>query len=239
MHSILSPIGSWRSNFVVPSKGKRSLKRKRKDTEAKQTDSVPPAPEISSFIEVGLNSVTRKLETLTKESAPEEDDVRHNPSSKATSNVSHAQADNHTGEGKAQENNSTKQNVLQNPFAAVFVLRPSQPTVLHAHLPQLIVTSTFSVPSLPAPRLVELPSGCGPRLSEALGLARVSFIGLREGAPNSHQLIDLVRRVVPEVKIPWLQEAKKAAYLPVKINAIKTTIGSANKAGTGASKKAT
>jgi ribonuclease P/MRP protein subunit POP3 len=111
------------------------------------------------------------------------------------------------------------------PFAAVFVLRPSQPTVLHAHLPLLIATSTLATPNVPAPRVVQLPSGCGARLCESLGLARVSFIGLREGAPNSTQVVDLIRRVVPEVRIPWVEETKNATYLPVKINMIKTKIG--------------
>jgi hypothetical protein len=155
----------------------------------------------------------------------------------AVDKVSNAKGDSHNTEPDTKKVSSKTKTHSLNPLAAVFVLRPSQPTVLHAHLPQLIATSTFSTPALPAPRLVQLPDGCGPKLCECLGLARVSFIGLREGAPNSKYLIDLIRRAVPEVKIPWLQEAQNAAYLAVKINAVETTIGTAKEAGSGTSKK--
>jgi ribonuclease P/MRP protein subunit POP3 len=57
---------------------------------------------------------------------------------------------------------------------------------------------------------------------QALGLPRASFIGLVEGAPHAGSLVDVIRRSVPEIEVPWLEEVKKSTYLPVKINAIKT-----------------
>jgi ribonuclease P/MRP protein subunit POP3 len=50
----------------------------------------------------------------------------------------------------------------------------------------------------------------------------VSFIGLVEAAPHSKSLVEVVRRCVPEIEIPWLKEVRESKYLPVKINAIET-----------------
>jgi hypothetical protein len=100
-------------------------------------------------------------------------------------------------------------------FSAIFVPRSLQPPILHAHLPQLVVTASLAHPELPVTRLVQLPKGCDARLSEALGLPRVSFIGILDGAPHSKSL---------EIEIPWLAEAKKSVYLPVKINAIESFV---------------
>ncbi|EPE25004.1 hypothetical protein GLAREA_11585 [Glarea lozoyensis ATCC 20868] len=234
--SIVSPVGQWRSNFVLPSKGKRSQKRKRKDAkskEAKSDDSKPPAPEISSFLEIGLNVVTRRLEEQISKS--KDDELQGKPSSVLQNSLSHAEG---ISLAAKRAISSAKQTHVVTPFVAIFVLRPSQPTVLHAHLPQLIAASSLCTPSLPTPKLVQLPSGCQSRLCEALGLARVNFIGLREGAPNISQLVDLIRTAVPDIKIPWLDEATKAAYLPVKVNAIKTTVGPTNKASLATGKGA-
>lgn len=49
------------------------------------------------------------------------------------------------------------------------------------------------------------------------------MVGLIEGAPDASSLIEIIRRNVPEMEVPWLQEAVKAAYLSVKINAIQTS----------------
>ena len=45
------------------------------------------------------------------------------------------------------------------------------------------------------------------------------MVGLVDGAPNASSLIELVRQRVSELEVPWLQEAAKATYLAVKINA--------------------
>jgi hypothetical protein len=114
-------------------------------------------------------------------------------------------------------------------FSAIFVPRSSQPPILHSHLPQLVATASAANPELPATRLVQLPKGCEARLSEALRLPRVSFIGLLDGAPHSKSLVDTVREGVPVIEIPWLEEAKKSVYLPLKINAIESFVPVAKK----------
>jgi len=279
----------------------------------------PPPPEISSFIEVGLNSVTRSLVSLSQKSkvlksadGKKNDAAQdpHSPTSEAKKEKSDAGQALRSPSSGAQDNassgnkkplNNAAQNTqspasavetensdagqvsrfstskatsdasnhieasledpqIQEPaasrgesqksaadcgsaarrgareaqvspieeegighhFSAIFVPRSSQPENLHAHLPQLIATASLAHPELPATRLVQLPQGCEARLCEALHLPRVSLIGLLDSAPHSKSLLDVVRRCVPEIEVPWLQEAKKSVYLPVKINAIET-----------------
>jgi len=159
--------------------------------------SAPPPPEISGSIVVGLNNITRSLESLSRSSKPP--NAPYPPGGERDSLIDDARH-----------------------FSAIFVLRSSQPPILHSHLPQLIATASLAHPNLSATRLVQLPKGCGPRLCDALGLPRVSFIGILEGAPHSKSLVDLVRECVPEIQIPWMQEVTASKYLQVKINAIQT-----------------
>jgi hypothetical protein len=330
-HSLLSPIGQYRAANITPSKGKRSKKRKRKENKSKGEEpdlSRPPPPEILSFVVVGLNSITRSLESLSQKSRAlksvdcEKNDAGQDPRSGIENKRSDAGqvpqylapearnealsiSDGHlkdTGqslqllasEAKSQksaagqtsqsEGSEAKKDALNNAgkplknaaqssrsplsgakskdsnpisqppssrarsettkdlketlvndehvdhhFSAIFVPRSSQPPILHAHLPQLVVTASLANPELPVTRLVQLPKGCDARLSQALGLPRISFIGLLDGAPHSKSLVDIVREYVPEIEIPWLKEAKKSVYMPVKINAIEIFVPVAQK----------
>jgi hypothetical protein len=313
----LSPIGQYRATNIAPSKGKRSKKRKRQKKLKEEDPNVsrPPPPEVLSFVVVGLNSITRSLESLSQKSKAlkiadcEKNDAgqstatlaskvkgEKNPASQvlqssvsgakdnassstekppnddgqiiqpliseAKSSGARNEASNNTvkplesdheivrpGTSKPRSRKRAADHAfgarsetakdreeplkegenLNHHFSAILVPRSSQPSTLHAHLPQLIATASLAYPELPATRLVQLPKGCDARLCEALGLPRVSFIGILDGAPHSKSLVDLVRECVPEIEIPWLQEAKKAVYLPVKINAIETFVPVAKK----------
>lgn len=197
---------------MTPSKGKRSKKRKRKElAEAKTSNAVkPPIPEISSFVRIGLNAVARDLEALARVSRPTRTDEVDGPRMLEEAAVL---KDPRNDNGSA--NSSTS-------FSAIFVLPSTEPAILHTQLPQLIATATAANPDAPSIRLVQLPKGSSSRLSDALALPRVSFIGLVNAAPNSQALVDFIREHVPEVHVPWLQEVQTPVYLPVKINAIDT-----------------
>jgi len=174
---------------------------------------IPPTPEISSHILIGLNAITRHLETLSRNKRPESQKLKPETIP--------------TDDGGKLEAESTKVNEPIHPgsqhLAAVFVCRLSQPSVLYAHLPQLIATASLALPHLPATRLVQLPQGCESRLCSSLGLHRASFVAIKEDAPYSKPLIGLVREIVPVIEVPWLKEAQSAQYKPVKINAISST----------------
>ncbi len=132
-----------------------------------------------------------------------------------------AKCKNPNADEKGSEDNSPRP--LSEPsLSAIFVCHSSLSTTVREHLPQLVFTASLAHPALPAARLVELPNGSEARLCEALGIPRVSFIGILEGAPHSKPLIELVRECVPETEIPWLQQATQANYLPVKIKSIET-----------------
>ncbi|KAH6712036.1 hypothetical protein DL95DRAFT_426255 [Leptodontidium sp. 2 PMI_412] len=226
--SILSPIGQHRSNHITPSKGKRSKKRRREEEREKdgagEPAGIPPTPEISTFIMVGLNGITRSLEALSQKSKPpaittsqEGPQPQLNPETKPET-ITTEDPELKTPTEQPQE---TPPPMTQH-FSAIFVPRSSQPSILHSHLPQLIATASLAHPSLPATRLVQLPKGCDARLCDALGLPRVSFIAILEGAPHSKALMELVREHVPEIDVPWLREVREQKYLSVKVNAVQT-----------------
>jgi ribonuclease P/MRP protein subunit POP3 len=223
--SLLSPVGQHRANHLTKSKGKRSKKRKRHEAkkhtgeENPSQPPIPPTPEISSFLAIGLNSITRALQESSQKPKP--------PSlPKDASSSSHDAPDaseiTEQPPAKPTTPNPSSSASPTPSFSAIFVLRSIQPAILHAHLPQLIATASLARPSSPATRLVQLPRGSDERVCQALGLPRASFIGLVEGAPHAGSLVELIRRRVPEIEVPWLKEATDLTYLPVKINAIET-----------------
>jgi ribonuclease P/MRP protein subunit POP3 len=114
-------------------------------------------------------------------------------------------------------------------YSAIFVARSGQPNALSSHLPRMVAAASKSHPSQSPTRLVELPRGCEGRLSESLGVPRVSCIGICFGAPNSKALIDFTRRHVPIIEIPWLQEASQAEFRETRINTVETIIGAKKK----------
>ncbi|CZT01224.1 uncharacterized protein RAG0_08960 [Rhynchosporium agropyri] len=230
--SVLSPIGQHRSNHITPSRGKRSKKRRREEVRqedrTQETPEIALSPEISSFIMIGLNSITRSLEALSQKSKPiaittGQEGPQPEPNQIADSVIAESSVSSQGQKiSKAPEKNTELDISATQHFAAIFVPRSSQPPILHAHLPQLIATASLAHPSLAPTRLVQLPKGCDARLCDALGLPRVSFIGILEGAPHSKALVELVRENVSEIDVPWLREMREKKYLGVKINAMQT-----------------
>ncbi|KAK2624651.1 hypothetical protein QTJ16_005844 [Diplocarpon rosae] len=220
--SILAPIGQHRRNHVTTSRGKRSQKRKRAEEKQNignlETPKAPLQPEISRFVVIGLNSITRDLESLSQKFKSQTEHSKEDASSKADS-TPHVDIATHAAAATLSPSATTP---ICKHFSTIFVPRSSQPSILHAHLPQLVATASRAHPCLPATRLVQLPKDCDARLCRALGIPRVSFIGLLDGAPHADVLVEIIRSQVPEVDIPWLQEVQNVKYMPVKINAVET-----------------
>ena len=187
---------------------------------------LPPPPEISSFLVVGFNSITAILESASQKSKTPKPLIRATPEDEAEQGLKHSNPKSKANVVSTFGNSGdgTSHSSVNAHFSAIFVSRSSQPTILHAHLPQLVATASLACPDSPATRLVQLPKGCDARVCEALGLPRVSLIGLLESAPHSESLLELIRNVVSEIDIPWLRDSKALAYLPVKINAIETFV---------------
>ncbi|KAI1768828.1 hypothetical protein GGR53DRAFT_312506 [Hypoxylon sp. FL1150] len=198
--ALLAPLGQYRSTHVHVSKGKRDRRRKRKVSGTSPNGlPPPPVPEIQSHIDVGLAAVTRSLQKAASEGW----EVESNPERELPSAAPPAP-----------------------PYAAIFVARSGQPSALNSHLPQMIAVASTSHPSQPPIRLVGLSKSYGDRLSESLGIPRVSCIGLRQNALNSKALVEFTRQHVPAIEIKWLDEARRAEYLEKNIKEIKTFVGS-------------
>ncbi|KAI1854858.1 hypothetical protein JX265_002497 [Neoarthrinium moseri] len=111
-------------------------------------------------------------------------------------------------------------------YSVIVVARSGQPNILHSHLPQIVAVASETHPSTEPIRLVGISKACQDRLCEALGIPRVSCVGLREGAPNSKALVDFARQRAPPIEVTWLKEAQKAEFRETKIKTVETVIGS-------------
>lgn len=164
---------------------------------------VPPAPELQSYVDVGLTCVSRCLQ----KTASEDLKIGSLP-----------------GEAVPVEESKSRF------YSVIFVARSGQPNALSSHLPQMVAVASKSCPSQPHTRLVELPRACETRLSESLGIPRVSCIGICADAPNSRALVDFIREHVPVIEVPWLGEASEGKYRSTKINTLETVVGARKKA---------
>ncbi|KAF2836854.1 hypothetical protein M501DRAFT_996536 [Patellaria atrata CBS 101060] len=185
---LLKPIGSHRSLCIVPSKGKRSRKRKR--TEEKQSHNSAPleplntsVPEISRHILVGLNSTSRHMELTSKEIAK-----------------------------------STLEGInLPSQLAAIFVTKSKKDDLMYSHLPLLARTSSCLYPNSPPTVIVPLNLTVEPKLAQALSLPRVHVVGIMSSCPGASLLIDYVRDHIGPIEVPWVKEAVNAKYLGLKL----------------------
>lgn len=203
LDSLLEPLGQHRRRHVQPSKGKGAQKRKRAAEPAQPSNDqqVPPAPEVSRYIDVGLASISRGLEQLSSTAELKSRGAEEAQSASAESDVV--------------------------TYSVIFVARSGQSTAFHCHFPQMVAVASRS-PSCEQPvRLVGFSAPCAERLSAALGIPRVSAIGLRDGAPNAKALVDYVREHVAPVPQSWISPAPSSPseWLGTSIKAVETVKG--------------
>lgn len=195
---LLEPVGKHRSEHIVPSKGKRSKKRKRESNVDSQgaaenhpkpeSDTPPPPPQISKHIIVGLNSTSRRLESLVK--------PVFSPSASEDAQIS-----------------SPDQSAL----AVIFLTQPVS-ALQYSHLPTLVAFAAASRPEAVAPRFVPLEAAAEQKLRVALGIPRVGVLGVLSDAPGAGPLIEYVRQNVGPVDIPWVKETTQGKWLGTKIS---------------------
>lgn len=111
------------------------------------------------------------------------------------------------------------------PLAAVFVCRTSQSPILTSSLPFLIATASRAHDGEPPIRLISLSEAAEAKLAHALHQPRAGFVGLQTDAPGATSLIDLVRRSIQAVDVPWLAGTSSGNYLPVKIKKTDVKVG--------------
>ncbi|KAK1971235.1 hypothetical protein LY78DRAFT_652081 [Colletotrichum sublineola] len=190
--SLLSPLGQHRQRHVKPSEGKRAAKRKRKDDGIASKEPTKreraPKPDLASFVDVGLTSITRNLERLAAGQQPSE-----------------AFSDNNTLASSPT------------PYSVVFVARSGQSSAFNCQLPQMVAVASKSSPAAPPTRLVGYSKPCAEKLSACLGIPRVSSVGVRVDAPMSRALVEYVQQHVSPVRVAWLEEAEEAVYRPTQL----------------------
>lgn len=118
------------------------------------------------------------------------------------------------GDGKRQEASKER-------LHSVIAFCGGRPGILFAHLPSSVRLA--SLPAVPV-KLIALPVDYEGDVASALGIRRVSMLGLLRGAPNAEKLFDVIDQDVENVSVPWLDEALSATHKPVQIRAIETTV---------------
>lgn len=232
--NLLSPIGQHRRHHVQPSQGRRRRRQTRQANKPasketgndaslaadrttgpeeeclpdpkRQSDNVPPPPDLSRFVDVGLVAITREL---AKYALP----------------ITSISAQNTLPTSNTSPLSSTT------PYAAVFVVRSGHPSAFYSHFPQMVAVASqqtaageSDMPPVPI-RLVGFSHACEDRLSTSLGIPRVSAVALRSNAPQSQGLLKLLEETVPTVDVQWLDEAQTGKFRDTQIHMADIRVG--------------
>jgi ribonuclease P/MRP protein subunit POP3 len=161
-------------------------------------DASPFPPDIANHILVGINSITRHLETLTAKNAPSTTPVAASKS-----------REEELGHG------------ARRPLSMVIVTNPKPAqSIAHAHLPTLVhlsvlrpsSTTSSSAPTPTVTRLISLATSTDARLASKLHIPRLGALAIVEGAPGANALEEFVREKVGLAECKWIGEALKAEW---------------------------
>ena len=167
-------------------------------------------PEISNHILIGLNSVTRHLESLAAQTAPKTAPA-HTPSK-------------HEADEEKENTTDHSNDPETTPQRLAFVLIPHNhpPASLpHAHIPTLVHLATMKSPRDTATRLLAVQPTWEPRIADALHIPHVGALAVMEGAPGADALVAYVREQVEVTTCAWIDEAMKPEWKAVKIDIVK------------------
>lgn len=166
--------------------------------------SPPDPPEISKHITIGLNSTSRRLEDMCKNSM--------------------LRSENDTVSEEKQESGSPSF-----PIALIFLTAP-QESLPYAHLPTLCALASEKMqhddhPILLVPlhrssdgKTASAPSAEA-QLGTVLGIPRVGVVGIATSASQhgAQSLLEYCRENVKPTVVPWLTESKSATWMGTKI----------------------
>ena len=232
LYTLLSPIGDYRRFHISPtaSKGKRRRRESKKvqvPQDGNPQDGIsttpippepphpprPPPPDITKHILVGLNSITSYLTSIASSRCP--------PSFPEHLKI-HPLSNSKRRKREIPMLQPPPQYIPPIPSSGVPAPTPlylttiflthadSQPTALRAHLPMLAYLASHPTHLHPT-LLVPLPKCAAEKLSNALGIPSVNFVALWSTIPEvgtAGKLLEVVRKVVKPVKIPWLDGAE-------------------------------
>lgn len=115
-----------------------------------------------------------------------------------------------------QNDQSTSTPLHAEPLAAIFIPLSDQASKLFSHIPVLVRAGNVGIPEVMTTRVVMLPKAAEATLSISLNIPRVGIIGLMN-APIALELIDMVRKKIPPLKLPQLERVAAGVFLPVSV----------------------
>lgn len=188
-YRLLAPIGEWRSE-MQSSKGRRWKKIQRRKARLSSAGTsntthhhkkISSPPEILSHLDVGINAVTRRLESISRQHIPAAlQEVTVEPNSrKSTSSGSRA-----------------------DDLAVVFVCRSALHPSVYEHIPRLIsmITQASGESSVEKDiRLVALPKAAEIRLPKTLNILRASVVGVSSSCTQASTLIQYAKENVKPI----------------------------------------
>ncbi|KAI5459967.1 hypothetical protein BGZ63DRAFT_262150 [Mariannaea sp. PMI_226] len=129
------------------------------------------------------------------------------------------------GLNSISRNLSSFENDPSQQYSMVFVARGNQSSSFNCQFPLMVGSASKNLSSEEKIRLVGFSKPCSERLSECLGVPRVSSVAIMNHALGAHALQELVRRSVAPVDEMWLDSSRDRNCLATKITAIETTVG--------------
>lgn len=111
---------------------------------------------------------------------------------------------------------TTQASETANCYPSVIVARRTTfPALVDQSFPVLVATASRALNPV---RLVEMSANAEASLSAAMGIPRLSVLGIGVDAPGFGPLIAYVREHVGPIDAPWLMEMSTPLYRPLKIN---------------------
>jgi hypothetical protein len=127
---------------------------------------------------------------------------------------------------RLEENiNKTAPAVGSELLAVVFVCRSAIPEPILQSIPILVAAASGATTAHESIRLFDISPETEAAIASALGMPRISVLGMEEKTTGAAPLIQLIRNSVEPVDAPWLKTADRPSYLPLKVNVSHTQEG--------------
>ena len=150
------------------------------EVDAEPDIELSPAPPIVAHLTIGINGVTKRLESQAQSRRLRTSIYASTPDPAATSL------------------SASKPGPERASLAYIFVCRADiDPPLLVAHLPELVASCNAPAPSIQTPpvHLITLPKLAESTLAETIGLRRVSVLALDVGAPRVLALLTYLQSI--------------------------------------------
>ncbi|KAG8219531.1 hypothetical protein J3R82DRAFT_481 [Butyriboletus roseoflavus] len=144
---------------------------------------------------IGINTVTRALESQLRNTRK------------------HVVVD--SAQDSASRNGDQRPSSAPSPIVVVFVCCADvDPSALVDHIPHLVAGCNSLRNATQPTKLVPLPKGSEPTISQILGVRRAAVVAFRHGSPLSESFRDILESI-PTISAPWL--CPSGTQLPLQL----------------------